>query len=368
MKISIKEFSFKKFYQKALSLISDTFKAMTPKTKIVGLAAIVLVLVMIFALSTCSRNESPIDETIAATTPAEDQVENIEPTIDTSTLETQPTAVPATMGTITASKLNIREKAGSDEDVVGAYYKGDRVEIIETSTIEDTTWGRTGKGWISMGYVRMDGTVSTDEEGNVSAPAGLISNGDTTVLGYGVVNLGELNVRLGPSTEYDKIGTVTLGTRYAYYQVSSADNSWVRIEDGWVSTEYFYIEGTTTENAFSGTVNTDELNIRTGPDTSFNSTGKFKQGEVISILAQVDRWGYTEKGWVFLSYVEPVAPTYSTGEVTVTRGLNIRQEPNADSEIVGTLVEGNIVTVLEVDGGWGRVVNGWINLKYVKYE
>ena len=88
----------------------------------------------------------------------------------------------------------------------------------------------------------------------------------------------------------------------------------------------------------------------------------------MEILAQVGAWGYTEKGWVFISYVEPVAPTYTTGRCTVTRGLNIRQEANADSEIVGALVEGTVVTILEVDGNWGRTVQGWINLNFVKYE
>jgi uncharacterized protein YraI len=210
----------------------------------------------------------------------------------------------------------------------------------------------------------MDGIPVETEEG---APE-IISNGNNAVLGYGVVNLGELNVRLGPGTEYDKVGEVKLGVRYAYYQESVSTENWVRIESGWVSTDYFYIEGTATETAFTGTATTDDLNIRTGPDTRFQSVGVLKQGDTVEILAQVGAWGYTEKGWVFISYVEPVAPTYTTGRCTVTRGLNIRQEANADSEIVGALVEGTVVTILEVDGNWGRTVQGWINLNFVKYE
>lgn len=279
-------------------------------------------------------------------------------------IQAEPTPITATMGTITASKLNIRKGPDSKYEADGAYYKGDRVEILETQTVDGTTWGRTNLGWIGMGYVKMDGTASGSEEVNSK----LVTNGDTAILGYGVATIGELNVRLGPGTEHSKVSTITKGARYAYYQVSNVSGSWVRIEDGWVSTEYFYLEGTVADDAITGTVNTDDLNIRTGPNTSFRSTGTYKQGETIEILAQVGGWGYTAQGWVFMSYVEPNEPTYSTGTVTVTRGLNIRQEPNADSEIVGTLVQGNIVTVLEVDGNWGRVVQGWINLKYVEYE
>ena len=292
--------------------------------------------------------------------PGEDDAEATEPKVE---IQIDTPTITATMGTVTAGKLNVRKGPDSKYETAGAYYKGDRIEILETQTADDTLWGRTNLGWIGMGYVRMDGSPVSNE----GSAAKVMSNGNTTVLGYGVVNLGELNVRSGPDTDYDKVGTVKQGVRYAYYQVSSANDNWVRIEDGWVSTEYFYIEGTSIDT-FTGTVTTDDLNVRTGPDTSFQSVGKHQKGDTVEVLAQVGSWGYTEQGWVFLSYVQRNAPTYSTGTCRATRGLNIRQEPNADSEIVATLVEGNVVTVLEVQGGWGRTVQGWINLKYVEYD
>ena len=293
--------------------------------------------------------------------PGEDDVETTEPAED---IQIAPPTITATMGTVTAGKLNVRKGPDSKYETAGAYYKGDRIEILETQTADDTLWGRTNLGWIGMGYVRMDGSPAINDANTVK----IMSNGSTAVLGYGVVNLGELNVRLGPGTEYDKVGTVKQGTRYAYYQVSSSAENWVRIEDGWVSTDYFYLEGTKTADAFTGTVTTDDLNIRSGPDTSFRSVDTYMHGDQVEILAVIDRWGYCEQGWVFMTYVERNAPVYTTGTCKVTRGLNIRQEPNADSEKVGELVEGNVVTVLEVQGGWGRTVQGWINLKYVEYD
>ena len=275
-----------------------------------------------------------------------------------------PPAVEATMGTITASKLNIRKGPEEKYETNGAYYKGDRVEILETQNVDGTVWGKTNLGWVGMGYVRMDGSALNSEDVNPL----LITNGETRILGYGVVDLGELNVRFGPGTDHAKAGTIKKGARYAYYQTSNASGDWVRIEGGWVSTEYFYLEGTVADDAFTGTVSTPDLNIRTGPATSYRSVGTLPQGAAVEIIAQVGDWGYTEQGWVSTRYVEPDAPTYYTGECTVTRGLNIRQEPNADSEIVGTYVQGNTITVLEVDGNWGRTVQGWINLKYVEYN
>ena len=298
--------------------------------------------------------------------PGEADPEATEPSAD---VQDVPVPVTVNMGTVTAGKLNIRKGPDSKyEAVEEAYYNGDRIEILETQTIDGTVWGRTNLGWVGMGYVKMDGTAApADGESDPNAPK-IISNGSTEVLGYGVIDLGELNVRLGPATDYDKVGTVKQGVRYAYYQLSTTSGSWARIESGWVSTEYFYIEGTTAEDTLIGTVTEDGLKIRTGPNTSFQSTGTYAKGETVQILAQVGAWGYTEQGWVFMNYVEPNAPTYTTGICKVIRGLNIRKEPNAEAEIVGSYTEGDGVNILEVEGNWGRTIQGWINLQFVKYE
>ena len=273
--------------------------------------------------------------------------------------------IPATMGTITAGKLNIRSGAGSENDEVGTYVNGDRVEIIETKTVGDTLWGHTGRGWVSMGFVRMDSTPPLNEDGSPAETDLLNTNGKYDVLGYGVVDLGTLNVRHGPGTDYNKIKDVKEGDRYAYYQIQ---DNWVRISGGWVSTEYFYLEGTKAPDATTGTVETDELKIRSGPATTFKVVGTCKKGETIEILGIVGRWGYTGKGWVSMDYILKAEATYSTGVGTITSGLNIRKEPDADSQSVGTYTEGDLVEIIEVKGHWGKTSKGWINLRYVNFS
>ena len=270
-------------------------------------------------------------------------------------------------GTITASELNVRKGAGTGYDSVAKYLKGDVVEILEQKTVSGTTWGRTSKGWISMKYVKLDGasnTTNNDDKDDDTTSSEVVSDGKTKVLGYGVVDLGSLNVRSGPGTKYDKVGTVSEGNRYAYYQKSG---NWVRIEKGWVSVSYFYLEGTTADDAVTGTV-TSNLNIRTGPGTDFKSNGSYEEGDSVKILAQVNGWGYTSKGWISMKYVKTAEPTYTAGTGTVTSGLNIRKEPSADSEKVDSYKEGDKVKILEVKDGWGKTDKGWINLKYVKMD
>lgn len=48
------------------------------------------------------------------------------------------------------------------------------------------------------------------------------------------------------------------------------------------------------------------LNVRSGPGTSYTKTGAYPCGTVVEILAIRDGWGQTGKGWVSMSYLEPV--------------------------------------------------------------
>jgi uncharacterized protein YgiM (DUF1202 family) len=57
------------------------------------------------------------------------------------------------IGTVNIYCLRIRSSAGTSAAVVGCYYSGTRVEILETTVVNGVTWGRTDKGWISMEYV-----------------------------------------------------------------------------------------------------------------------------------------------------------------------------------------------------------------------
>lgn len=341
-------------------MMDKIMEFLTPKR--IKILAVILCMMLIIGLVCCSGPDKTPEETTPPTTPTEVQTDPpTEP-------ETEPPvvtpAITVNMGTVTTGELNIRKGPNSGYESVGSYKKGDRIEILETKTEDGTRWGRTNLGWVGMGYVREDGVdvPSSIQSTDANAPK-IITNANSNVLGYGVVNLGELNVRMGPGTNYAKVAEVTISTRYAYYQL---DNGWARIEDGWVSTEYFYIEGSASDSAFTGTINTDDVNIRTGPDTTFQIIGTHKKGDTVEILARVEVWGYTEKGWVYITYIDEVEPTYTTGAGRVTIGLNIRTEPNAESEIAGTYIEGDLVTILEVNGNWGKTDKGWINLKYVE--
>ena len=326
------------------------------------LLTLILALVLLVSLVSCGKQDDDVPQTPTESAAETEQSNTATEATDAPAVEPEPVApaVTVNMGTVITGKLNIRKDAGAENDVVGTYVAGDRVEILETKTVSGTIWGHTSKGWIGMGYVRMDGVRPTSE-----ATTEIISDGQYTVLGYGVIDLESLNVRSGPGEGFEKIKTVSERTRYAYYQES---DGWYRMEDGWVSAEYFYVEGTAAGDSMYGRIITDNLNIRTGPSTDFASVGTCMTGDPVDILGQVDGWGYTDAGWVSMKHVETRIPDYPTGTGKVTTGLNIRLEPNSESEKVGVYHEGDSVTILEVNGGWGKTDQGWINLLYVKFD
>ena len=355
---------YNQFRQIMLSLKNLTIKAISAKPKAIGLAAafLVLVLTLVAVLTTCNKKE-PINE-ISDTT-IETQAQDMEPTTGPIESEPQSLGIPATMGTITTDNLSICKDPGVVVDVDLYYAIDDRVEIHETRNVNGMNWGFTGTGWVDMKWVRMDDVPPHGNHSKNSDGVEIVSNGSHAVLGYGVVDIGTLNVRVGPGTDYTKIKEISQGVRYAYYEVA---DEWVRIGDGWVSTLYFYVEGTTAEDSGNAIVTTNNLNIRSGPDTSFKRIGSYMKDEAIPLLAEVNGWGYTEKGWISMIYVDFPDPVYTTGNATVTIGLNIREEPDAASAKLDTYTEGDQISIIEVKDGWGKTDKGWINLNYVKYD
>jgi uncharacterized protein YgiM (DUF1202 family) len=337
--------------------------------------ALALMVLMLVALTGCFKDKEPdsTDDPI----PSQSQV--LPPETDPPATEAPETEPPETQaptepsseptenkpnsqgvyGIVEAEKLNIRKNPDAGAEKTGYYVKGDRINIQETKN----GWGRTQHGWILLEYIQLDSGVIADPENPIGSEE-ITSDGNTKALGKGVVTLGSLNVRTGPGTNHDAIDTVSLCQQFSYFQKSG---NWVRIEKGWISLSYFYVEGTTGEGSGSGTVTGEGVNIRSGPGVNFEKVGAYNKDAKVTILAQVNGWGYTEKGWVSMSYVAMEKQTARTATVTADT-LNIRKEPDVKSEKVDTYAKDTKITVLETRNGWGRTDKGWVSLDYVKFD
>ncbi len=126
-----------------------------------------------------------------------------------------------------------------------------------------------------------------------------------------------------------------------------------------------------------------DVNIRSGAGTNNAKVGVASYGQVITITETkvVDnlKWGKFSKGWICLMYTNYDAVMedrnstetdyVASGTVKNCGGLRIRTGPSVSYDVVGTLVEGAIVRILEIknmgSSDWGRISSGWICLDYV---
>ena len=106
------------------------------------------------AVSISSGTSAPTQETApppSTTAPIVYETQPTTPAPSASGNATNNNGTQGTKGVIIADSLNIRDAANESGWVVGSYFKGDVVTILETRD----DWGRTSKGWIQMEYVNM---------------------------------------------------------------------------------------------------------------------------------------------------------------------------------------------------------------------
>lgn len=127
-------------------------------------------------------------------------------------------------GTVTADALNVRSGPSTSYGITTKLYKGDKVEILETSNGWHKIKASNGKiGWVSGDYIK-------------------VSSGSTSQTSYkATVTATSLNVRSGAGTSYSVITKLSKGT--VVDVIESASNGWKKIKTsngttGWVSGSY----------------------------------------------------------------------------------------------------------------------------------
>lgn len=223
-------------------------------------------------------------------------------------------AYAAQTGTVTASALNIRSGAGTNYSVITKAYKGESVDILDTSNGWYKVKLSNGKiGWASSDYInRMSNSNSNSQNG-------------TSISGYGKVTASTLNVRSGAGTSYSVVTKVYKGDKV---NLLESLNGWYKIKlsngkVGWVSSDYITKinnsnNDSSNNNSQSGTsisgygkVTASALNVRSGAGTSYSVVTKAYKGDKVELLESSNGW-YKIKlssgkvGWASSDYITKI--------------------------------------------------------------
>lgn len=281
-----------------------------------------------------------------------------------------------TYGTVTGSAVNVRKGAGLDQAVVGSVSKGDRIKIYEQTTVSNTPWGRTDKGWVCMNYVKLDASEKEEETAD-----------DSDVIATGVTTA-NLNVRSGAGTNNSVVGALLKGAKVEILEKTTVNGqSWGRIgQNKWICLSYVKLdsgseekeEEETDEIEETGVVTASNLNVRSGAGTNYARVRFLTAGDKVTVYEKTtvsgQVWGRIGAGeWICLSYVKMDSTGSETDGtaywVSSKTGLNIRSGAGTGFSAVGSYTYSTDITILEtktVSGiQWGRTSRGWVCMSYV---
>lgn len=226
---------------------------------------------------------------------------------------------------------------------------------------------------------------------------------------------GTLNVRSRPSGQSGRVGGVKYGQVVEVLELGP-NGLWGRINynggDGWIYYPYLkpaasgataaptQVESEPVQSTGIGAytvTGASSVNVRSRPSSKAGDIGGVLEGEVVQIL-EVDRyanWGRIDyrgrAGWVYLPLLTPTgqstpqpseqavsvgtSPQAESTDVYVVSGVdavNIRSRASSDSADIGSVLAGEVISVLEVssNGSWGRISydgkDGWVYMKFLK--
>ncbi|MGL5329500.1 MAG: SH3 domain-containing protein [Peptostreptococcaceae bacterium] len=291
-------------------------------------------------------------------------------------------------GVVNTSALNVRSGAGTNHSIIGKLYKGDKVDILESSGGWYKIKLSNGKtGWSSSQYIDK---VNNSEDNNST---------DNNIIKKGTVNTSALNVRSGAGTSYSVIGKLYKGDKV---DILSYSNNWYKIKlsngkIGWCSSQYITVGSSNgndnnntekPESGKSGTVNTSSLNVRSGAGTNYSIIDKVYKGDKVDILTSSNSW-YKVKlsngktGWCSSQYItigsssdnnndnnNTEKPESGKSGVVNTSSLNVRSGAGTNYSIIDKVHKGDKVDILASSNSWYKVKLsngkiGWCSSTYI---
>lgn len=182
------------------------------------------------------------------------------------------------------------------------------------------------------------------------------------------VTTANLNLRTGPGTDYQVILVIPKG---AQVEVTGYTGNWAKVtyngKSGYASNAY--LKPAAVEMYYT----TGNLNLRSGPGTSYKILLVMPKGAAVEVLAKGGDWYQVRyngtTGYASRYYLTAEKPSTGATVLYTTDELNLRKGPGVGYAIIVAMPKGSEVTVLSTSEAWPKVryktYEGYCSPKYL---
>lgn len=228
--------------------------------------------------------------------------------------KTKPATTSTSTVVYTTSALNVRSQPSTNSSKLGVLAEGTAITVKSSSG-----------GWYAISYNGKTGYVNATYTTS-SKPSAVATQKPSAVTMYTTVGL---NVRSGPSTSAQRLGSLPKGTAI---KVTELKNNWYTTtyngRTGYVSAQYVTSKkpsssATPVSNTSTGTVyTTARLNVRIQPSTVASKLGVLDEGVAVSTHSLSNGWysiSYGGKiGYISSQYTSKSKPSSSSSSTNAS--------------------------------------------------
>ena len=279
--------------------------------------------------------------------------------------------------------------------------------ITNLKEAEGYTWGKISEGWVKVTN-NADGSiadVNLEIAKYYTVVDGVTVRNQPNVASDRVTNLVKgVEFNVNESRQVMILGETIWGYADKVGEKNPTYSGWINLASKYVSRGDAPSAETSNKNQSTGLMATivgaDKVNVRIHHATYSKILGKISYGTTVPILDEKDGWYKIDydvdnnpetDSWVVNTYVQVSKATAnsgsgststgsaSTGSTTVETGkgivantysgVNVRSGAGTGNAMVGKLLPGTIVEILEVKthgaSKWGRVSQGWVCMDYI---
>lgn len=305
------------------------------------------------------------------------------------------------LGKVTASSLTVYASADKYSKAIGTIKKGATITVLATKG----DWARVQNGE-RIGYVLKSGltidtkatATPTPEATKKPSPTPYVEWANTKESEDAIVTADKMIVRDGPTKYDEKLGTLKKGTKIIVHAMDEDEEvAYIEYKDqlGFALVEDLRLLNPKTtaspaKTSGLGTVNVKVLPVYEKASTSSTKLGSLKKGNRVTVLAVNTDWakiqvgsrvGFVNRHMLNITFGVTATPTVkptATPTPTATPApeslsgigvvnvdvLYVYKTASTSASKLGSLTDGDRVTVLAVKDGWAKVQKGK-NIGYV---